>query len=834
MNTNTPLTRRTTPPRRRSIGPNALLRLTLSLSLALGLSWIGAAQAATDDAALPLSGAALRVAQRAYSEYSLHQYARCAVDAREAIRQRPDVLRLRLLLADALEVNGERVQARRALTDAIVHLGPEASLVKRRKQIDALLHTHAAAPADGTELAGPAFDFAKQAYAAYEKKDFKGAVAAVTQAIALRPDVARLRLLQIDALGAAGQDAQAFQADRDAQQRLGDSDDLRLRRVFIGTRLAPTLSAQALQARERGDLSAALDLAGQAVAYAPPDRISYRLQLMQILLDQRALAQIETQASQAIAQDDTQIMAWVLRGYARAARGASADSESDFAQALKIEDANLIDRRLARIIIADIWLAQHQPQRAIDLLTPLKPVGDEADPMLPDRLHQARVQLADGKSAPAPASGIAVVLPAPQIMCDPDVTGAACQTYPADPGLAAQQQVYAALQHNDIKAALVAAQAAVAAAPEVPQHRVDLINTLTGANDEAGATRAARQAIDDGMLDGMSDVSAAYIAARAGDDRVAVTRFQRAEEQGTLPASAQADVAFAAIQAHQNQLAATYLEHAIDTGLAPPDGTPAATPTQLLDERNAHADVTRNWGFTSTLAYRGQQVQPGLGAPPTQGNPSNNNYQLSNEIYWRPLGSLNDRMLEVYARDSESFGVPDGPSGVATNEIALGVRAKPFKTINAIFAVEHILPLGSSARSDWLGRAAYSYGIGTERRLDVPSWWTVNAYGEIGHYMMHPSTYGTAFVEAGRSYRVDSISPRLVVFPFAVAGVDYDSTINHSLPLAAGVGVDTRYYFREDKYDSPRSYVDLTVQYRAHLVGDVRGRGFFAATTFSY
>ena len=56
----------------------------------------------TDDTLpLPLSGAAYRLAQEAYAAYDAHRYAESIARTREAIRQRPDVVRLRLLLANA-------------------------------------------------------------------------------------------------------------------------------------------------------------------------------------------------------------------------------------------------------------------------------------------------------------------------------------------------------------------------------------------------------------------------------------------------------------------------------------------------------------------------------------------------------------------------------------------------------------------------------------------------------------------------------------------------------------------------------------------------------------
>jgi hypothetical protein len=219
----------------------------------------------------------------------------------------------------------------------------------------------------------------------------------------------------------------------------------------------------------------------------------------------------------------------------------------------------------------------------------------------------------------------------------------------------------------------------------------------------------------------------------------------------------------------------------------------------------------------------------------TPGASMSDNWQTGAEVYWRPLGSLGDRMLELYARGYESFGVAGGgASGASSLEAAFGVRGKPFASLDAIVAFERIVPIGSQAQGDWLARLAYSGGIGTERRVDVPSWWTVSAYAEGGHYVTRDSNYATALVEAGRTYRIDRISPRLTVFPYAVAGADYDSTINQTVPIGAGVGVSARYGFRDGKYDTLRSSVELSIQYRWKVTGDDRARGVFCSALFAY
>ncbi|WP_052420855.1 bacteriophage N4 adsorption protein A [Paraburkholderia ferrariae] len=833
---------------------------------------------------LPLSGAAYRVAQQAYADYGRGDYEAAAAQAREAIRQRPDVVSLRLLLANSLAAERRLGPASQALSEAIAQLGPEPSLVTRRRQIDTLraalrkVQAERARPADPDTLTGDALTLGKEAYAAYASKDFKASADYARQTIALRPDLLRLRLLYIDAASAAGLDEDAWQADLDAVKRFGDNDDLRLRRTFIGNRLAPKSSAASFAAFRRGDLDTAVALAQQTVQYAP-DQVDYRIQLISTLFATGDLGAVEAAAGAAIANDDTEIMPLVLRGYVLAAQGKRDAADADFARALKAKDATERNQRVARVIIADVWIADGEAQRALDMLAPLRMRGDDTDPPIAQRrytAHQQLAQAAQGKRAAAPTA----LDPAnrPIFDCTSDQFGATCYVYAADAGFAAAREYASAAEKSDdddktVKAlaaektgkgsktvaaannqnaqnaakadeakkaakadnaaAVAAARKAVEAAPQMAQHRVELIDALTNAGDERGATREARKAIDDGLLPAMPPLTAAYVAQHAGESRLASDYFKAADQSRKLSPNATADAAFAAEQAHRNAEAAAYFERAIDAATGPAGDDPVPTAQQVYDMRNAHADVTRNWGFDASLNYRGAGLQPGFATVPTPG--ISNNWQAGVEAYWRPFGSLGDRMFEVYARGYENFGVQGGgPTGASTLQLSLGARVKPFSQIDAIFAFERIIPIGASANPDWLARLAYSGGFGTGRRIDVPSWWTTQIYAETGRYLNSGETYGTTWIEAGRTYRMDRISPRWTVFPYLVAGADYDSSIDHSIPTGAGVGISTRYWFRDSKYDAPRSYVDVSVQYRWRLAGDSRARGVFFGTVFSY
>lgn len=106
----------------------------------------------------------------------------------------------------------------------------------------------------------------------------------------------------------------------------------------------------------------------------------------------------------------------------------------------------------------------------------------------------------------------------------------------------------------------------------------------------------------------------------------------------------------------------------------------------------------------------------------------------------------------------------------------------------------------------------------------------------------------------GRSYRADPVSDRLVVFPYVVFGgdiikendrVEVPAVSDGSIPLlgngkswsmGAGVGINFRYWFREDRYNAPRSYIDWATQYRFNVGGGQadRAKGLFMTVTLSY
>ena len=772
---------------------------------------------------LPLTGSAYRVARQAYGSYDSHRYQASVGYAREAIRQRPDVMSLRLLLASALEAQGDRRAAVRAIDDAIKALGPEPALRARRSALLAIIASGANSLSDPNALTGNMAKTAQRAYRAYAKHDYDDAIAAANEVLAARPDVMPLYLLVIDALTAQGRDLDAYDAVIAETQRGGDNPGLRARRGFIGARLGPVAASEAYDALRRGDTDIAISRARAAIGYAP-NAPGARDLLIDALIQANRLDEADQAATDAISANPSALAPWLLRGAIRERLGQRDASLADFAHAIQLQDATQQEQRNGRIVIADMALATGAPQRALDALNGLDPDGDATDLMIAVRRQKARRALTSSVAANT------ADLPMPQLDCTRIDSGILCTLHPFDPAYAQYAAAARAYDQHDYPLAVAQAREAVRIAPDDPVHRLLLIQALVSNGDQAESKQEAANLIESGMIDTLPSMNAAYFASNAGQPALAARYYNEADRNDELPPSSLLDAGYANLNAGTAPVAASYFRRGID---ADNNGDISLQPQQAFETRRTMSELDRTWGVNASVGYRPTGDQTTFVASP--GSTADKSVQAGAEAYWRPFGYLDGHVIELYARAYETlYSKAGNTTGTPSLEGALGVRAKPFASQNLVFAFERIVPLGSAVQPDWLGRIAYSNGFGTDLRVDTPSWWTGQLYAEAGHYITHPDNYATFSGELGRSYRLDAIDPHLVAFPYAVLGGDYNTQINNRASMGAGVGMNLRYWFREDTYHAPRSFVDFSLQYRLKIVGDDRAKGVFFNASFSY
>ena len=812
----------------------------------------------------PLNGPAYLLADDAYKAYARRDYAEAAEKTREALRLRPDSKRLASLLRKA-EAAQRGARAPKPVRTAR-HPSPSTS---------------------------PAFEAASLGYKSYGDGDYATAVLQAQRAVELAPANRDYRLLLVNAFSAASRWTEADQAVTDGVSAFGDDARIRAAREPIRRRMAETPATAAFAALERRDFIAAIEHARNAVALAPENRI-YRMTLIQALLHAERFGEAETAASEAISLSGDDPSPRVLRAYARQRLSRRAEALADFEFALQRPGLGADAQRNIRLIAIDAALSAGEPQRALDLLLALPTTTDHA---VTARLRAAHTDMARARSDIARIVTTAN-FPPPTLDCSKAVGPQQCVLLaetPRDPAFAAATAAYRAFDEKNDVQAIDSARQAVTLAPDNRDYQRLLVNALfragefteagrvadaslaTDGNDaamlaqrgfirlrlsgrssaredfesalrlgrlpiateigllaELGHKAAARQrferALGGGEFASLTDVDIAYLAMRVGDGDNALASFNRADTLGKLPKYAYQDAAYAALRAGQDSAAIAYFKRSIDEAKNTDGPTLRMDPQLLFNTRRAVAEVSRSSGVIASLTYRG--AVSGLG--PTPGTRAGaDSLQAGIEGYWRPWGYRNGRYAEVFARAFETLtSKGDGMTGGSTLQSAVGVRVKPLAATNLVVSLSRVFAR-SGRRNDWLAQLGYSGGSGGELRVDAPSWWTNRVSAEAGRYFIARQNYALATVETGKSLRPDT-DAMWVLFPHLSIAADYDSTAVERVAFGAGPGIGARYWFREDTYHAPRSYLDMTLQYRFRISGAERAEGVFLVTTLLY
>lgn len=734
--------------------------------------------------------------------------------------------------------------------------------------------------ARGSQAANTAAD---AGYKAYARRDYGAAVQSAQRAVQLAPQRRDFWLLLAQSLAASGRVDEAEQALQRAAQAKGDDAALARARADLGRMRAQTAGDAMYKALQAGDVPAAIAHGTEAVRWAP-ENAGYRLVLVHALLRESRHADAERVASETIALLPESAAPLAMRGYARQGLNRTADASADLDRALQQRGVQPAAQRQLRLLAADLALAQGNGQRAMDLLAALP----AADADAASRRELARQRLA-GTATP-------FALRAPGIDCSNVDAAQTCTlqaaAVPAMPGFANATAAYRALEQKDTRLALEQARLATAVSPANRDWQLMHMNAALAAGERAEAERAAtaalalrsdastlaqrstvRRQLGDvaganadaqaalqagglppateaslladlgrtrearerlatlpaGQATPQSRLDMAYLSTRMGDSEAAFQSFSAADAAGGLPPTSLLDAGYAAMKSKHDAEAMNYFKRAIDAA----DGMQLKMEPQLrYDTRRAVADLERRWGVLASLTMRNAGgVVPGIGV--VGGPTGSRTTQAGAEVYYRPWGWRNGEFVEFFGRgfvtlDNENGGFTGGDSFSG----ALGARWKPFSSQNLMLSLSRVF--GPNVEDDWLAQVGYSWDYGNDLRVDVPSWWTHRFYGEIGRYLEEGNNYGLGYLWLGRQYHVGS-SGRTTLYPHVFAGIEYNSDDPvEKTSSGAGPGISLRHWFREDKYTAPRSYWDVTMQYRFKISGDDRMKGFYLNGFINY
>ncbi len=764
-----------------------------------------------------------------------------------------------------------------------------ATLAFSSWQVAAQAAPHGAAARNAAARSAQAANAAADAgYKAFARREYANAVEHAQRAVQLAPERRDYWLLLAQAHAGNRQIDQAEQAlNRAAAGRGHDQAMARVRTDL--TRMRAQAAGEAMyKALQADDVKAAITAGTEAVRWAP-ENAGYRLVLVQALLRDGRFADADRVAGETIALLPDSAAPLALRGYAREGLGRPADASADLDRALRQRNVQAAAQRQLRLLAADLALAQGNGQRAIEMLAALP--AEDADAAGPARArppahgrHRARAlraassrhrlfqrrRLADLHAAGrglAAAAGLrqrhgrlsrprrARRAPRP----GPVAPGCHRQSRPA--GLAVDAHERSACRprvagggagrHRGARAALRSADAGPALLDPPPAGQRPRCQrgcaSRTGLGPVAGDHRGgparrpgpqARGPRAPGRRSGLesrhaakSSLDTAYLSARIGDDEAARQAFAQADANGGLPPTSLLDAGYAAMHSRHDDEAVAYFKRAVDAA----NGLQLRMDPQMLyDTRRTIAEVSRKWGVLASVTLRnGSGVAPNFGVVGGGGSPGERTTQAGVEAYYRPWGFRNGQFVELFVRGFTTLDSQGGGNtGADSFAGGVGVRWKPLTAQNFVLSLSRTF--GPNVTGDWLAQLGWSWDYGNDLRVDVDSWWTARYYAEIGRYLSQGIDYGIASAMMGRSYVV-SADHRTIAFPHVFAGIEYTSN-EPVAKTAAGIGpgITLRRWFREDVYDAPRSYFDLTVQYRARITGDDRMQGLFVNGLLSY
>ncbi|AIR88824.1 NfrA family protein [Pseudomonas cremoricolorata] len=840
-----------------------------------------------------------------------------------------------------------------ALQRAVVNLQPVAPV--RRTASGA---TASAASAPTTSAAyRRGFPIATKAYASYNANAFQEAERGAEQAFRIDPSQGAWAMLWLDALEAQQRWADAAQAV-DTAIKLGapNANDLQARRQTLNRRMAIRPAEQAYQALIANRPGDAVPLAREAARLAP-DIASHRLLLVTSLLLDNQPAAAEQAADQALQDDDESTVMLVMRGYLRQFQGKTQAAQSDFDAALAQDWLDEEQLRNVRLIAIDGALASGDQARAEALLAPMDKTDDAVirrqKTLADGRTPAAPLTLA---SYPSPSQSCQDTPYGTQCELLPadtnGATGPAGEAYAAygrqDFQEAIDKARLAVDQEPDnvnfqrlLTTALASGNDAQAA--EAEQRMSDAIaRTPSDADllmqrgylrmrmrEPARAREDFRAAQDTGKAPKTVALDEAYALSAMGENPAAVRQLKSVidkDDAGELKLDPQ--------QRYNTRNAITGLDR--EWGATLSLGYRGARPSTSVS--GAGLSTAGDAVFSTAEAYwRPSQLNNQNGMLEVYGRLTNTLYDSGGKLESDGFIDPCSRAFTANARTTESSSVTGFPSTIGS----LGVRYMLSDT-GFTFGLERRFFIGSATREGtafpasrtdqcsiqqaiqrenqrraqddqinglltryklggsaggWLAYTTYGFYHGTERRMDVPSWFTTEAYSQLGYSLEDNSAKYTLYdvdsngkasrelmqangslrreqlflsneIRVGRSYRIDAISPNLVAFPHIVGAADWiwqkdqatglkvssgaenfpvlaaglpDKNLSltndaRSWSMGVGPGLNLRYWFREDHYHTPRSYLDWSMQYRLPIGGGAteRAKGLFMNLTLSY
>lgn len=478
----------------------------------------------------------------------------------------------------------------------------------------------------------------------------------------------------------------------------------------------------------------------------------------------------------------------------------------------------------AVLAAADAALAAGEPALALEFLRRLPAQHTDGAPRRALALAQERTPGLAALRPPLPAQP-------PRLQCEGPAAQPVCGVrYSHNLPFVLGGSAYALGERGEWPAVLALTAVLLEAEPGNIRHHQLQVNALAALQQPEQARQAARQALALPTWATLPAVERAALANTAQDYPLQALAYDEAEQASALPVPSLQDAAYAAERVGQVAPAARRFRAVIDQVAT---GQIALEPQKLQDVRVAVGALERTWGASVGLSSTGGSSIPG--GLSTGGR--ERNAQFGTELFWRPQDWRGyGTHADLYVRTTGNLHAATGEhSGWPSVQLVLGGRIKPLAEHNLVLAAERLVKAGTFTRNDWLVRAAYS---ATQGQLPPPQgrrWMAYDHYAEAGRYLDSGEEYAVAELRYGPNWRLGAEDARPAsLWTHAVLALEHNNTYGRQNAASAGLGVNARWWLREDAYRSGRSWLELSLQYRAHLGGDSRNSGWVLRATWNY
>ncbi len=281
-----------------------------------------------------------------------------------------------------------------------------------------------------------------------------------------------------------------------------------------------------------------------------------------------------------------------------------------------------------------------------------------------------------------------------------------------------------------------------------------------------------------------------------------------------------------------------FIDHLYERNAREIQPVPRKNREELWYARYSQNGIDRTWGFNTSvglLRWANGDYWTGMW------NQLYRNYKLRNgmrgRIYLGYGGTFDSQSTTYHFIDEFTSLRTDWRGNWGNSQyLVIGATIIPFqkKWWNGLeFWGEYQRGLAKNDFDDLRAGIKYGLGAGDDIRPSGNFWHYWKALTATWYSFRHNNVLSAGEVRQGFTY-VNDCDRNLLFIPYAAATYNYDKN-NRDNPWGAdaGVGMTIRKYFREDRYHTPRSNIELNLTYRWALT---RGREsvFGASVTTSF